>query len=280
MQRPALTVCDRRFGPSCLVLNAVRGCGLRSPGRVLASYRLQARRLAALPSYRSVLVSSRRLRTEYLRHGLPDDRVTLLPLPCTGTPALESPPVAQDSSGRVLFVGRLTALKGCDYLIEALPMAARALGRALTLTVAGDGPEAPRLKTLAARRGVPAEFLGWIGRDAVSALYPRADLLAVPSVWPEPFGLVGVEAAGSGLPSVGYAVGGIPDWLRAGVTGELAPGDPPTPAGLAEAIARALADSRHHAALRAGAWAAAREYGLARHTERLAERLAAAARGG
>ena len=58
-----------------------------------------------------------------------------------------------------------------------------------------------------------------------------ADLLVVPSLWPEPFGLVGLEGARSRLPAAAFAVGGIPDWLRSGVNGYLAPGDPPTPAG-------------------------------------------------
>ena len=44
----------------------------------------------------------------------------------------------------------------------------------------------------------------------------------MPSVWPEPFGLVGIEAGCVGLPAAGFGVGGIPDWLRPGETGELA----------------------------------------------------------
>ena len=69
---------------------------------------------------------------------------------------------------------------------------------------------------------------------------PRADLLVVPSLWPEPFGLVGLEAARHRLPVAAFAVGGIPDWLRPGVNGYLAPGDPPTPGGLADAIIACL----------------------------------------
>ena len=54
------------------------------------------------------------------------------------------------------------------------------------------------------------------------------DLLVVPSVWPEPFGLVGPEAAHHGVPSAAFAVGGIPEWLVDGVSGHLAAGDRPT----------------------------------------------------
>jgi glycosyltransferase involved in cell wall biosynthesis len=45
----------------------------------------------------------------------------------------------------------------------------------------------------------------------------------VPSRWPEPFGMVGIEAMARGRPVVGFSVGGIPDWLEHEVTGLLAP---------------------------------------------------------
>ncbi len=97
----------------------------------------------------------------------------------------------------------------------------------------------------------------------------QADLLVVPSVWPEPYGLVGVEAGGLGLPAAGYAVGGIPEWLIPGHSGELAPGDPPTVDGLADAIVRAVADPAHYAKLCRGAWETSGSSTLRSHLEYL-----------
>jgi glycosyltransferase involved in cell wall biosynthesis len=68
---------------------------------------------------------------------------------------------------------------------------------------------------------------------------------------------------------VGYAVGGIPDWLIPGETGELAPGDPPTVAGLADAIVRALESAAHHAELQRGARQLARRFTLEAHLTKL-----------
>src|SRR6202034_271377 len=96
-------------------------------------------------------------------------------------------------------------------------------------------------------------------------LMRQADLVAVPSLWPEPFGLVGIEAGCFGVPAVGFAVGGIPDWLIPGQTGELAPADPPTVEGLAEAIVRALEDPAHYQKLCSGAWEMAKRFSLERH---------------
>jgi len=61
------------------------------------------------------------------------------------------------------------------------------------------------------------------------------------------------------------------------VTGELAPADPPAPSGLAEAIARALADREHHATLRRGAWEFARRCAAFDHGAALEGILAGAA---
>jgi glycosyltransferase involved in cell wall biosynthesis len=106
----------------------------------------------------------------------------------------------------------------------------------------------------------------------------QADLLAVPSVWPEPFGLVGIEAGSIGLPAVAYAVGGIPDWLLPGQSGEVAAADPPTVDGLADAIVRALADPGHYANLCRGAWEVAQRFTLDTHIAKLVPILEAAAR--
>jgi glycosyltransferase involved in cell wall biosynthesis len=107
----------------------------------------------------------------------------------------------------------------------------------------------------------------------------EADLLAAPSIWPEPFGLGGIEAGCVGLPTVAYATGGVLDWLVPGETGECAPGDAPTAAGLADAIVRALADPKHWAALRQGAWEKAREFTREKHMNLLESVLGSAAHG-
>ena len=67
-----------------------------------------------------------------------------------------------------------------------------------------------------------------------------------------------------------FAVGGIPDWLHEGENGALAPGDPPTSAGLADAVARCL-DPAMYPSLRRGAYAAAQRHSLDAHLDRLEE---------
>jgi glycosyltransferase involved in cell wall biosynthesis len=61
--------------------------------------------------------------------------------------------------------------------------------------------------------------LGWTPQDKVPNLYRSADIVIVPSLWVEPFGITTLEAMASGLPVVGSRIGGIAETLVDGVTG-------------------------------------------------------------
>jgi glycosyltransferase involved in cell wall biosynthesis len=51
------------------------------------------------------------------------------------------------------------------------------------------------------------------------AIYDSGRIVVVPSLWPEPFGMVGIEAMRRARPVVGARHGGIPEWLTHGITG-------------------------------------------------------------
>ncbi|MDY3558322.1 glycosyltransferase family 4 protein [Gemmata sp. JC673] len=273
---PAPQPCARALGPMCLALYGPRRCGGLNPLTAVRLYRTNRRRQATFPRYRAVLVASEHMAREVVRNGAPTERVHLVPLFPTGTSPDARPPVPKPRTGRVLFVGRITRLKGWNELLAAVPAASAQLGRPLTLVVAGDGPDRAAFEAGARARGVPAEFLGWVGPERREAEMRAADVLAAPSIWPEPFGLVGIEAGCVGLPAVAFATGGIPDWLRAGVSGELAPSSPNSEA-LAAALVRALSDEGHWQRLRIGAWEAAKRFTPEAHQEKLVTILEAAA---
>lgn len=266
---PQLQPCARRFGPPCLALYFPRRCGGLNPRTMWQLFQLQAKRKARLQDYEAILVASRHMYGEYQQHGVSSSRLHLVPLFSTDSIPQAGAPLARDPGGRILFIGRLMDVKGVDYLLTATCGAARKLGRPLTLTIAGDGPERGKLQDAARRLGAAVEFAGWVDTEKKSHLIRQSDLVAVPSLWPEPFGLVGIEAGCFGVPAVGFAVGGIPDWLTAGQSGELAPGDPPTVEGLTEAIVRALADPGHYQKLCMGAWEMAKQFSIDRHIQQL-----------
>jgi len=274
---PTVRPCDRAFGPGCLALFYPRRCGGLNPRLMWRQYRTQSQRRALLSRYHAIVVASQRMRLEYAGQVLPEEQVVVTPVFPGGLTPDAHPPTPKPQSGRVVMLGRLTRLKGGTLLVRALAEASRALGRPLSLEVAGDGEDRQVMETWARRLRQNVHFVGWVDDVQREALLRKADVLAVPSIWPEPFGMVGVEAGCLGVPSVGFAVGGIPDWLEPGVSGELAPGTPPTVHGLSEALVRALRDEAHLQSLREGAWRVAQRITPDFHLERLLPVLRAAA---
>lgn len=122
----------------------------------------------------------------------------------------------------VLFIGRLEAVKGVDTLLRAVALAA---GRVdgLSVTIAGDGEDRSRLEKMSSDLGLDdtVQFRGWLSREEVAACYAEAEIVAIPSVWPETLASVGVEALAAGRPVVASDVGGIPEVVVDGVTGRL-----------------------------------------------------------
>lgn len=266
---PTPRPCDRRFGPMCTVLYFPRRCGGLHPATMWKMYRRAEARNAHLGRYAAVLVASSHMRSEFERHGVRPERIRVAALPNpVGSEAIHRNRAAGLSS-KLLFLGRVTKLKGGAQLLDAIPHAERKLGRRLPLTVAGDGPQRARLEAMARRNNMAVTFTGWIGNSAKNELLAEADLLVLPSLWPEPFGLVGIEAGAYGVPAAGFDVGGVRDWLIAGYSGELAAGTPPTIDGLANAICRALADPGHYEQLCRGAREVAGRFHLAAHLSEL-----------
>ncbi|HWP37167.1 MAG TPA: glycosyltransferase family 4 protein, partial [Gemmatimonadales bacterium] len=273
---PETIACRRRFSAACLALHYPRRCGGLNPLAALASYTLQRERFRLLGRYRAVCVASRHMRDEYLRHDIPAAALHVLPLPPTAITADGSLGDSAFGSGTVLFVGRMTDLKIAPHTVDAVARAARRLHRQLSLIAVGDGPARGAVQRHANRLRVPATFRPWVEPEERNRLFRSSEILLVPSTWPEPWGLVGLEAACVGLPAVAFASGGIPEWLTPGETGELAAADPPTAEGLAAALVRALGDREHYEQLRRGAWRRAREFTIARHVAELVPVLAAA----
>jgi glycosyltransferase involved in cell wall biosynthesis len=285
---PVATPCARSLGAGCVLNFYPRRCGGLNPLTMVEDFRQAARRLALLRSARAVLTASSYMREEHIRNGLSRESVRWVGCPIVdrvGAP-LETthviPPVqiphGPGASATVplqlLFAGRMEPLKGGGILLEALPMILSALSRPLVVTFAGDGGaryEWTRRAEASARNypALRAEFTGWIDSVALTSLFDASDLLVVPSLWPEPFGLVGPEAGSRGLPAAAFATGGIPEWLTEGVNGALAHGQPPSPADLADAIVRCLRDPLHHAQLRRGAIELAKRFGPKRHLDAL-----------
>lgn len=153
---------------------------------------------------------------------------------------------------------RLVPRMGIDVLLRAWARELAGTAEA-HLLVAGEGEERGRLERLVAELGLQdsVRLLGRIGEAELLTLYRAADVNVVPSLALEGFGLVVLEAAACGTPSIVTDAGGLPEAI-AGLGASLV-----VPAGDAEALADRLARAREgdvpdRAATRA--WAEARDW--------------------
>ena len=143
----------------------------------------------------------------------------------------------------VVTIGELRHIKGIDVLIEALAALAES-GRALTLTIVGEGPDGEALRALAQLRGL-ANAIRFAGYRPAREAFGMGRLLVVASR-AESLPYIVLEAAAAGIPMIATRVGGIPE-VFGGNTALIQPGDAQSLAG---AILTAL---DHEAAARADA---------------------------
>ena len=167
-----------------------------------------------------------------------------------------------DAEHVLLFVGRLTPIKGLETLLRALAVL-RSDGLAaarLTLLVVGgtkgDSTDGAHLHRLAQDLGLCAwvDFRGPQPQEALPDYYAAADLCLMPSRY-ESFGMVALEAMASGVPVIASRAGGLAVTVQDGATGRLVPeGDV---AALARAVAELLTDDagRRTLGARAVEWA-------------------------
>ena len=137
----------------------------------------------------------------------------------------------------VLYAGKLSIGKGTPVLLDALDRIAAAVpGARFALAGKGDMtiPSRPDLRVL-----------GVLPQAELFALYRAADVIVVPSVWPEPLSRVLLEAMRLGRPVVATAVGGTPEAVEHGVTGLLVPRRDPE--ALAKAVIELLLDPERRA---------------------------------
>jgi glycogen synthase len=130
------------------------------------------------------------------------------------------PNVARDKT--IAFVGRLVSDKGVDLLLRALEVLKRD-GLAPDLTIVGGGPEEANLRKLSEELGLDRQltFAGQKTGAALAQILNRHQLLAVPSRWAEPFGVVALEGIACGCVVVGSEKGGLKESIGpCGVTFE------------------------------------------------------------
>ncbi|WP_420382422.1 glycosyltransferase family 4 protein [Novosphingobium sp.] len=182
------TVCTRTpLGASC----CLAGCDRR--GRMQKVWRLARamiqRAVLAPGTCPPVLAIHAGMAPALVRGGIPPCAIDVLPNPVV---PWSTSRIRAELNQDVLFVGRLEATKGADLALAAARLAG------VSLRVVGDGAMAADLRA----RYPEMQFDGRLDPGAIAEVARHARMLVMPSRYPEPFGLVAMEALRSGLPVV------------------------------------------------------------------------------
>jgi glycosyltransferase involved in cell wall biosynthesis len=172
--------------------------------------------------------------------------------------------ISDEKSVRMLYLGRLEKYKGIDLLCEALEHCVARFPN-VRLDIAGWGTLDTPLRQRYGRHSNIIFHEPVYGKNKINLL-STSDVLIVPSVWPEVFGIVIAEAYAFGKPVIAARAGGIPELVKEGETGFLlAPGDKK---GLIEVLCRVAEDPSKLRKMAPACFEAARQYAVETITDR------------
>lgn len=215
--------CARALSPFCVFPCGASVARDRSGGWPFqwVSYSERKSALALTRGFHRVIVASGYMRDELLRNGFDPARIEIhAPVPPLSTDDMDATASARVPH-RIIFAGQLVRGKGVDVLLESLAL----VHARFECIVAGDGHHREHCEALSGQLGLDdrVKFLGYVPPEQLDPHYRESAIAVVSSVWPEPFGLAGLEAMRHGLPIVAFDTGGIREWLRDGESGFVAP---------------------------------------------------------
>lgn len=192
------------------------------------------------------------------KYGIPEEQIFICPSGGVDTTLFRPTAVSRDSVFTLGFVGRLTAGKGWDILLQACALLP---DRNFQLLLVGDGPEKTRMLQLLESTGLQknTRLLGLQPQEKLAALYSSIDVFVFPTQLMESLGLVAVEAMACGTPVIASDYAAPADYVVDGFNGYKFPvGDPRKLADSLQQFRQLTADERHR--LRDGALQTAARY--------------------
>lgn len=239
----------------------VKGSFAASLLRTVGMYAQRALRLYL--DAEAVIAPCEFMRERLLEGGFAPERTHVLRQPATAMADIAPAPKGE----YIVFFGRVSAEKGLDTLVEAI--ARRSPGVDLLIVGRSYDGCRERLEALAAEKGATRiRFVDFLDGEALARCVSGALLSVAPSRWWDNAPLAIYESFALGVPVLGANIGGIPEQIRPGVTGELF--RPDSVEDLADKLTALLADRPRLARMGANALAFSRqELGLENHLDRL-----------
>ncbi len=236
-------ICTRGLSPFCIFPcggTLARKSGAGWPVSWV-SYGDKQRELMVNRRFQRLIVATEYMKQELIRNDFDATQIELhAPVP---RPAETDFHCSFDARNRIVYAGQIIRGKGVDVLLEALAL----VQSSFECVILGDGNHRAYCEKLARKLGLAerVKFVGFVPQAAVATYYRDASVAVMSSLWPEPFGAVGLEAMRCGLPVVAFDAGGIREWLIDGWNGFLVPWlDRPRYAGAVELLLRDKAHAR------------------------------------
>lgn len=218
--RPDGNVCEEDIGEGCLRCMEQLGISREKGDKRLSRARQD---IDTMDVYSLIIVPSGYVREQLVLNGIPREEIEVIPLFLTQTSVtrcdIEQRPDEYNSD--VLYVGRLTKAKGIKELLAAFSL----IDQGYKMIVVGAVPDyiTPKDYPLLNYADDRVRYTGWIDNDQTDRYYQGTKVCVIPSMMPEPFGIVGLEAMRNRKPIVAFNVGGIQEWLHDGENGIFVP---------------------------------------------------------
>lgn len=183
------------------------------------SYTAKRRELALNRRFHRLIAATEFMREELVRNGFSSEQIEIhAPVPRASDDGFHC---SFDARNRIVYAGQIIRGKGVDILLESLAR----VRVPFECVILGDGNHRAHCEALSRKLGLAdrVRFTGFVAQEQIAECYRDASVAVMSSLWPEPFGAVGLEAMRCGLPVVAFDAGGIREWLIDGWNGFLVP---------------------------------------------------------
>jgi glycosyltransferase involved in cell wall biosynthesis len=207
-------LCTTKCGAACYYHVFKEKCGSRNPRIIFQNIqRIRLEHEFMLHRYCKIIVMSRFVKLQLQEWNIPDSKIILTNYFSRFNPIY--PFKAKDPPYKILWVGRICKTKGLTYFLELAKSIKNKSPDLFSFEVIGDGIDRKNLDFS------NVVFHGWQSKTQIIQHFRECFLLVFTSIYPEAYGIVGIEALSQGVPVLAFDVGGVKDWLENGVTGFL-----------------------------------------------------------
>ena len=219
------TICQKPFGLHCCIQAYTEKCqDSRIPVEVFKSYsNVKFEINYAAKKYKHIVAMSDYIKKEAVLAGIPEKNIIVNPYFTPIVEEFDKEVYNKETIKHIVFVGRLHPSKGVHTLIRSLKNILKNQNNVL-LDIIGDGLFKNEILSLISSENIPPDkviFHGWLAHSDTIQKIKEAYLVVFPSIYPEAFGIVGIEAMMYSKPVVAFDAGGVSTWLQNNMTGFL-----------------------------------------------------------